>query len=141
MNSLAGRMPMVMALSSWATSTVSCVLGYLLYRQLPGETARFGRFRDLTLGKVIAFTMAIASVAALLSGAVWLESVAFAMFAVFWLQGLAVIHWLYGEGHLPVFGIIAMYVLMPFLNFILLMALAVLGYIDTWFRLRRARVG
>ena len=140
MGSLAGQMPMAVALTSWATTTVSFVLGYLLYRQLPGETARFGRFRDLTLGKVIAITMAIASVAALLSGAMWLQSIAFAMFLVFWLQGLAVIHWLHGEGHLPAFGVIAVYVLMPFLNIILLMALAAVGYIDTWFRLRRTRV-
>ena len=141
MGSLVGQMPMAVALTSWGTTTVSFILGYLLYRQIPGETARFGRFRDLTLGKVIAITMAIASVAALLSGAVWLQSIAFALFLVFWLQGLAVVHWLYGEGHLPIFGVVAVYVLMPFLNIILLMALAVVGYIDTWFRLRRVRVG
>ncbi len=141
MGSLVGQMPMAVALTSWGTTTVSFILGYLLYRQIPGETARFGRFRDLTLGKVIAITMAIASVAALLSGAVWLQSIAFALFLVFWLQGLAVVHWLYGEGRLPAFGVIAVYVLMPFLNIILLIALAVVGYIDTWFRLRRVRVG
>ena len=137
MGSLVGQMPMAVALTFWGTSTISFILGYLLYRALPDETARFGRFRDLTLGKVIAITMAIASVAALLTGAVWLQSIAFAMFLVFWLQGLAVIHWLHGEGHLPTFGVVAMYVLMPFLNIILLLALAVVGYIDTWFRLRR----
>jgi hypothetical protein len=115
------------------------VLGYLLYRHLPGETADFGRFRDLNLGRVIAITMALASLVALLSDAIWVQNIAFVMFFVFWLQGLAIVHWLYGEGYLPVVGVVAVYVLMPFLNVILLMGLAVVGYIDTWFRLRRPR--
>ena len=74
-----------------------------------------------------------------MSGAIWLQNIAFVMFLVFWLQGLAIVHWLYGEGHLPVFGVVAVYVLMPFLNVILLMGLAILGYVDTWFRMRRVR--
>jgi len=138
-DAVAGQMTMVAVLASWAIHTINCVLGYLLYRALPGETAELGRFRDLNLGRVIAITMALASIVAVLSGAVWLQNIAFVMFLVFWLQGLAVVHWLYGEGHLPVFGIVAVYVLMPFLSVFLLMGLAILGYIDTWFRLRRTR--
>ena len=138
-DAVAGQMTMVAVLASWAIHTINCVLGYLLYRTLPGETAELGRFRDLNLGRVIAITMALASIVAVLSGAVWLQNIAFVMFLVFWLQGLAVVHWLYGEGHLPVFGIVAVYVLMPFLSVFLLMGLAILGYIDTWFRLRRTR--
>ncbi len=134
---IAGQMTMIAVLMSWTVHVGSCVLGYKLQRQLPGETARFGRFRDLNLGRVIALTMAVASIGAWLSGAVWLQNVAFVMFAVFWLQGLAIVHWLHGEGHLPVFGLVAVYVLMPFLNVILLMGLAVTGYIDAWFGFRR----
>jgi Predicted membrane protein (DUF2232) len=137
MDAIAGQMTTVAVLMSWAVYSVNLVLGYLLYRRLPGETADFGRFRDLNLGRVVAINMALASVIALLSGAIWLQNIAFVMFFVFWLQGLAIVHWMHGEGHLPVFGVIAVYALMPFLSVILLMALAVTGYIDTWFRLRR----
>ena len=141
LDSVAEQMTMVAVLTSWAVHSGNCVLGYLLYRQLPGETAKYGRFRDLNYGRVIAITMALASVVALLSTAAWLQNIALFMFLVFWLQGLAIVHWMYGEGYLPAFGLIAIYVLMPILNIILLMGLAVLGYVDTWFRLRRPRVG
>ena len=138
-DAVARQMTIVVVLTSWAIHTINCVFGYLLYRALPGETAELGRFRDLNLGRVIAITMALASIVAVLSGAIWLQNIAFVLFLVFWLQGLAIVHWLYGEGHLPVFGVVAVYVLMPFLSVILLMGLAILGYIDTWFRMRRAR--
>jgi len=141
LDAVAEQMTMVAVLTVWAAHIINCVLGYLLYRQLPGETSDFGRFRDLNLGRVIAINMALASVVALLSGAIWLQNIAFVMFLVFWLQGLAIVHWLYGEGYLPVFGVVAVYVSMPFLNVFLLMGLAAIGYIDTWFRLRRARAG
>jgi hypothetical protein len=140
LDAVAEQMTTIAVLTSWTVHSVICVIGYLLYRSLPGETDDFGRFRDLNLGRVIAITMALASVAAVLSDAIWLQNIAFVMFFVFWLQGLAIVHWLYGEGHLPVFGVIAVYVLMPFLNVILLMGLAVVGYVDTWFRLRRPRI-
>ncbi len=140
LDAVAEQMTTIAVLTSWAVHSVNCVLGYLLYRRLPRETADYGRFRDLNFGRVIAITMALASVAAVLSGAFWLQNIAFVMFFVFWLQGLAIVHWLHEEGHLPVFGVIAVYVLMPFLNVILLMGLAVVGYIDTWFRLRRPRL-
>ena len=141
LDAVAEQMTMVAVLTTWAVHSINCVFGYALYRRLPGETADFGRFRDLNMGRVIAITMAIASVIALLSDAIWVQNIAFVMFLVFWLQGLAIVHWLYSEGRLPIFGVIAVYVLMPFLNVVLLMGLAVLGYIDTWFRLRRPRSG
>ncbi len=139
LDAVAEQMTTIAVLTSWAVHSINCVLGYSLYRHLPGETSDYGRFRDLNLGRVIAITMALASVVAVLSAAVWLQNIAFVMFFVFWLQGLAIVHWMHGEGHLPVFGVIAVYVLMPFLNVILMMGLAVVGYIDAWFRLRRPR--
>jgi len=135
----ARQMTMVMVLALWLIGTINCVLGYLLYRQLPGETADFGRFRDLSMGRVIAINMALASIIALASGVVWLQNIAFVLFSVFFLQGLAVVHWLYKNGRMPAYGVIAVYVAMPFLNVAWLMGLAVFGYIDTWFPLRRAR--
>ncbi len=140
MAAIASQMTMVAVLMSWSVHTVSLVLGYKLFRQLPDETAVFGRFRDLNFGRVIALSMAIASIAALVSDAVWLQNIAFVLFAVFWLQGLSIVHWLHGQGLLPTFGLIAVYVLMPFLNVILLMGLSTTGYIDAWFDFRRRRV-
>ena len=140
MNLLTQRMTLFVTAISWFVHAIVCVLGYLLYRQLPGETADYGEFRELNFGRVIAVILAVASVAAFVSGTVWLQNVAFVMFFAFWLQGLSVVHWMHAAGHLPVFGVIAVYVLMPILNVILVMSLALVGYIDAWFRLRRPRI-
>jgi len=136
---LAAQMTMFIAILLWSTYAATLVLGYKVFRQLPGETDRYGRFRDLNFGRVIAATMALCSVAALLSGSAFLQNIAFVMFAVFWLQGLAIVHWMYGEGILPAFAVIVVYVLMLLLSAVIVVALAVLGYIDAWFRLRRRR--
>ena len=138
-DAVASQMTTIAALSIWVVQSINCILGYLLYRELPGETVDCGRFSDLSFGRVIASVMAIASIAAVFSDGILIQNIAFVLFLVFWLQGLAVVHWMHGAGKLPVFAVIAVYVLMPFLNIILLMALAVVGYIDTWFRLRRPR--
>ncbi len=136
---IARQMTGTAAVASWTVYAGSLVFGYLLYKQLPGETRDFGRFRDLNFGRVIASIMALASVLALLTSVVWIQNIAFLMFAVFWLQGLAIVHWLNGEGLLPVFALVAVYVLLLLLNVLLAMALAVLGYVDAWFHFRRVR--
>lgn len=142
---LAEQEAIAMQFSAWAPVVLwtayagSFILGYLLYRQLPGETREFGRFRDLNLGRVIASIMALASVLALLTGAVWMQNIAFLMFAAFWLQGLAIVHWLNGQGLLPGFALVAVYVLLLLINVLLAVPLAVLGYIDAWFHFRRVR--
>ena len=82
-------------------------------------------------------TMAISSVVALLGDAVWLQNIAFVMFAIFWLQGLAIVHWMHGKGILPAFAVIMVYVLMLPLSAVIVVALAVVGYIDAWFDLRQ----
>jgi len=134
---LAAQMTMFVAIMLWTLYAVTFVLGYRLYRQLPGETGRYGHFRDLNLGRVIALTMAVCSIIALLSGAVWLQNIAFVMFAIFWLQGLAIVHWMHGKGMLPAFAVIMVYVLMLPLSAVVVVALAVVGYVDAWFGLRR----
>ena len=74
-----------------------------------------------------------------MTGAVWMQNIAFLMFAAFWLQGLAIVHWLNGQGLLPVFALVAVYVLLLLINVLLAVPLAVLGYIDAWFHFRRVR--
>jgi len=71
------------------------------------------------------------------TGHPWLQSLAIVLLAVFWLQGLAVIHWMVVDGELPLFVAIMVYVLLPFLHLFLMMALAVVGYTDAWFGYRR----
>jgi hypothetical protein len=134
---IAEQMTMIAAIIGWSVHAATLVLGYKLFRTLPGEGPRYGRFRDLDLGRVIALLMAIASVAAYLSNAAWLQNIAFVLFAVFWMHGLAIVHWLYGEGQLPLLAVVAIYVLAPFLNVFMLVGLAITGYVDAWFGFRK----
>lgn len=133
----ANMLTMAIVLSSWMLYTVYLVFGYWLYKLIPGKSGDYGRFSDLSFGRVIALIMAVVSLLAFVTGAAWLQSVAFVLFAVFWLQGLAVVHWLHSVGNLPLLVVIMTYVLLPFLHVFLIMALAVLGYTDAWFTFRR----
>ena len=124
-------------LAFWMLYVAGLLLGYGLYRKLPKETDEFGRFRDLNFGRVIAFTMALASLLAFVVGGTWLQNVAFVLFATFWLQGLAIVHWLHAEGKLPLGAVVAVYVLLPLLQVLVFTALAIIGYMDAWFGFRR----
>jgi hypothetical protein len=127
----------VAAWSGWTVYVVSLLWGYWLYSQLPGETRSFGRFQDLNFGRVIAMTLVLAIVLGVAFGANWLLNIALVLFAVFWLQGLAILHFVHGQGYLPVFGLIAAYALLPFLHVVLVMSLAFAGYTDAWFGFRK----
>lgn len=136
---LAENMTVLVTFISWAISTIMLLLGYALYRQVRGAGRDYGRFRDLNLGRVIAGVMAVTSVVAFIAGLAWLQSVAFLLFAVFSVQGIAIVHWLHAEGMLPVFVVVLMYGAMVVFIPIMITAMAVLGYIDAWFNLRRFR--
>jgi hypothetical protein len=133
----ANMLTMAFVLANWMLYAIFLLLGYWLYTGIPGENRHYGRFCDLNFGRVMALIMAVLSVLALLVDAAWLQSTAFVLFAVFWLQGLAVLHWMHTDGHLPLFVVIVTYVLLPVLHVFLVTALAVLGYVDAWFRFRR----
>jgi hypothetical protein len=124
-------------LAFWLLYTVGMLFGYALCRRLPRETGDFGRFRDFSFGRVIAFAAAFASLLALAIGVNWLQNIAFVMFVVFWMQGLAIVHWMHGEGYLPLAAVIAIYALLPFLQVLLMTVLALVGYADAWFGFRR----
>ena len=130
-------MTVTAALAYWMLYTAGLLIGYALYRCLPGEIGDFGRFRDLNLGRVIAVMMALTSLLALGVNATWLQNLAFMLFVVFWIQGLSIVHWLHAQGTLPLAALIAVYALLPFLQVLLMTALAVLGYTDAWFNFRR----
>jgi hypothetical protein len=139
-DALAEHMTVWVAFVSFGIAAVMLLIGYTLYRHGPGEKRDFGRFLDLNLGRVIATVMAVTSVVALLTQQAWLQSVAFVMFAVFSLQGIAIMHWMQAQGRIPVFMLVLMYGAMVVLSPIIITAMAVLGYIDAWFDLRRLRV-
>lgn len=138
-DALAEHMTVWVAFASWALSAVMLLLGYALYQQKPGDKRNFGRFRDLDFGRVIALVMAVTSVVAVLTGVAWLQSIAFLLFAIFSLQGIAIVHWLHANGVVPVFVVVLMYGTMLVLSPIVVTAMAVLGYIDAWFGLRRRK--
>lgn len=137
---VAGQMTTLVVLTGWTLYVMVVLLGYAVWRTLPDKGSAHGRFCDLNLGRVLALTMAVSSVLAMLTGSAWLQNLAFVAFMMFWLQGLAIIHWLHAERAMPVLVVILAYALLPFLNALLLMALAVVGYIDAWFEFRRSRV-
>jgi|GEM_PF-660562 len=139
---IAPQMTMLTVLTSWSLTVLVMVLGYAMYQALPDRKGEFGRFCDLRFGRVLTITLAVISVLALFIGAEWIQNFAFVVFAIFWLQGLSVMHWLHEVGPLPFIVLIVLYamLMLPFLTALLVIALAVLGYTDAWFDYR-ARVG
>ncbi len=135
------QMTMMAVFTMWTWLVLVLLLGYGLFQFLPEKRAIYGRFCDLNFGRVLAAIMAVTSVIAVVAGATWLQNVAFVVFVVFWLQGLAIMHWLLSEKLLPIFVVIATYafLLVPVLNGLLVIALAILGYMDAWFDFRARR--
>ena len=111
--------------------------GLAVVQRMPGQEGQFGRFRDVSFGRVLAIVMAVVSVLAMVSGAAWLQNIPFLLFAVFWIQGLAIAHWLRGEGRIPGFVLAMVYVLLPLLNIVMILGLAIAGYADAWFGYRK----
>jgi hypothetical protein len=124
-------------LAFWMLYATALLLGYGLFGKLPGETGQYGLFRNFSFGRVIASIMALASLLALVVDVALVQNVAFVLFVVFWMQGLAIVHWMYGEGMLPVGAVAAVYVLLPLLQVLLITVLGILGYMDAWFEFRR----
>lgn len=113
------------------------LIGYWWYRQQPGDTTNFGEFRNMTYGRVIALTMGLAFLLAFVTDATWLQNIAFIMFVMFMVQGLAIVHWLHGAEILPGFAVVSVYVLLPILHVVPVTLLALLGYTDAWVEFRR----
>ena len=134
------QMTMLFVFVGWSMYTFVFLMGYMLYQSLPGKKAVYGRFCDLNYGRVLAAIMAVTSVLAVLTGSAWLQNVAFLILVTFWLQGLAIMHWLYAEKHLPALVLIGTYILMVPLIGILMIAFSVLGYLDAWFDFRARNI-
>ena len=81
--------------------------------------------------------MAVVSLLALVVDVAWLQNVAFVMFVIFWVQGLAIVHWMHAQQLLPLGAVVAVYILLPLLQVLLITVLGILGYMDAWFEFRR----
>lgn len=121
----------------WTLGTAGFLLGYGTYRKFADEIAQYGLFRDLDFGRVIAFTLALVSLIAFLVDVTWLQNVALLMFVAFWIQGLAIVHYMHAEKMIPWGAVVAVYVLVPLLQVMVITTLAILGYMDAWFGIRR----
>lgn len=138
---VAPQMTVLLVATSWSLMALVLALGYGLYQMLPGKAGQYGRFRNLNFGRVLALVMALASMLALGLGTDWAQGVAFIAFIFFWVQGLALVHWLHAEEMLalPVLLLAYAVLIMPVLNAILVLGLALTGYSDAWFGFRRQR--
>jgi hypothetical protein len=133
----ADMMSLAAVVTRWTLYAIYLLLGYRAFSLLMDRGELYGRFRDLDFGRVIGLTLVVASVVAWALGLNWLQNVAVVLFAVFWVQGLAIMHWLHGEHLLPTFVVGTTYALMLILHIFLIIALAVFGYTDAWFGFRR----
>ncbi len=139
-DTLAPQMTVLFVLTTWSLISLVLALGYWVYQSLPERGASFGRFCDLNFGRILAIVTVVAALLAVVTGVNWLENLAFVGFGVFWVQGLALLHWLRVEGPLPFAALIVIYGLLPVLNVLLMAGLAALGYSDAWLNYRaRAR--
>ncbi len=133
---IAQQMTVLFVFAVWSLYAFGLLLGYALYDALLEQKAVFGRFCDLNFGRVLALIMAIASLATVVIGTVWLRNFAFLVFVIFWIQGLAILHWLHAEKRLPLVFLFIVYALIPLLSALPVISLAVVGYIDAWFDFR-----
>ncbi len=132
----ANQITVLLVLSGWMVYTLIFMLGYLLYGQLVEKAGVYGRIRDLNFGRVIASTLVLLLVLSYVTSSVLLQNIAFILLAMFWLQAVALVHWLRAERGLPFVVVIAAYVL-PLLSSYVAIAMTVFGYLDAWFGIRR----
>ena len=138
---IAQQMTVLFVFTIWSLYAFGLLLGYALYQASLGQESVFGRFCDLNFGRVLALLMAVASVAAVISGVVWLRNFAFLVFVIFWIQGLAILHWLRTEKQLPAVFLVVVYALIPLLSALPVISFAVVGYTDAWFGYRTRNAG
>lgn len=138
--SIAPQMIMVVVSTNWLKYVVQLLLGYALLQTLPDKKGIFGRYCDLNFGRVLAFVLVLAALGAFVVEASWVRNLALMAFAVFWIQGLAIVHWLRAENRLPGFVVGMTYAMLLFFAPAMVASLALAGYVDAWFDFRPRRV-
>ena len=133
---VAAQMTLVVVFSLWSLFAAQLLLGYGLARALPGTGPEFGRFSELSFGRVLAGVLVLAITLAVLTKAAWLQNLAALLFATFWLQGLAMVHWLWEQQRIHGSIVVLSYIALVVLNIFFIVMLAVAGYADSWFAYR-----
>ncbi len=123
--------------SGWLIYVAAFLAGYKAYLGLPGKSDEFGRITSLNFGRVLAVILALTSIMAVLADSIWLENIGVLLFAIFWLQGLAILHWLHAIGKLPGFALAAVYVFTVLSGQLLVSVVGLIGYTDAWFDYRQ----
>ena len=131
----------VAAAMYWFGLAVTLLLGYYIFDVGTDQGhARFGRFRDLNLGRALAIALVVfALLASFLPALVWLN-MALLLLLTFLLHGIALLHWLRHRNGWPVAALVVAYGLLfiPIgLNGVILMMVCVAGYVDAWFNMVR----
>lgn len=139
-DAIAPQMIMVVVSTNWLKYVAQLILGYALFQTLPGKKGIFGRFCDLNLGRVLAVVLVLAALGAFVVEAAWVRNLALMAFAVFWIQGLAIVHWLRAENRLPGFIVGMTYAMLLFFAPAMVASLALAGYVDAWFDFRPRKV-
>jgi len=134
--SISKQMTILMIVMTWSLYAIVLILGCAIYNASSLEVFDYGRFSNLNFGRFFAIITAISSLLLFVFDVEWLMNLAYLCFLFFWLQGLSHIHWFHEEGTLPTLGLILTYVMLPFLNVLMIMILAVAGYTDAWFNYR-----
>lgn len=133
----------VVAGFNWYALAIIALGGYFLWDVGSDEgRARFGRFRDLNLGRVLAVLLVIFALAASLSKSIALVNVALMLLMLFGLHGVALLHWLRFRYGWPLAVLVVAYGLMlipTVLAGYITILVCVAGYVDAWFNLVRAR--
>ncbi len=120
----------------WLMLVVAFLAGYAAFLGLPRKPEGYGRFTELNFGRVLALVLALTSIAAMFSTSIWLQNIALPLFAIFWLQGFAMLHWLRARDHMPRILLAAVYVLTVMLAPLFVTGVGVMGYTDAWFDYR-----
>ncbi len=132
----AARISGMLVVSGWMIYSVVFMLGYIIYERWAEKSGQFGRIRDLNFGRVLASAMVLVLALSYLAQSTANQNAAVMFFAVFWMQGVALIYWLYAVKRLPLIAVVAAFVL-PLLSAYVAVAMTVFGYLDAWFDVRR----
>ncbi|MEM9171552.1 MAG: hypothetical protein AAGA84_02490 [Pseudomonadota bacterium] len=115
---------------------LALLLGYFLWDHgCDDAKARFGRFRDLNLGRTLAVVLIVMALLMLTGSLVW-TNMAIVLLVVFGLHGLALVHWAKNKFGLPILFMWIFYAAVIVVKELSLLV-CVAGYVDAWFNFLR----
>ena len=121
---------------------VSVLGGYAIWDHGADEgRARFGRFRDLNLGRALAALLVALAVVGTFGGWVPGANAAIVLLIAFGLHGCALAHWLRRRFDWPEWSLVVFYALLVTALLgspLVVMLVCVAGYVDAWFNMVRA---